>query len=285
MDFRPDSRVEVGRFLRTRRERVRPQDVGLEPTARRRVPGLRREELARLAGISVEYYIRLEQGRAGQASDGVLVALARALQLDDAEVAHLRDLAGPTLRSRVSAPRVERVRPSLLRMLDLLGTPALIFGRRTDVLAWNRGAAALLTDFGALPTEHRNLARLVFLDDSFRALMADWEQVARETVGVLRMSAGRHPTDPGLAALVGELTLASDDFARWWSSRDVSRKKHGVKQLDHPVVGALSVQFETFALPDDPDQMLVAYCAAESGSPADNALRLLDTWAMSASSA
>jgi transcriptional regulator with XRE-family HTH domain len=273
-----DDRLEVGRFLRSRRERVRPEDVGLPGTERRRVPGLRREELARLAGISVEYYGRLEQGRAGTPSESVIVALARALRLDQTETDHLRNLSRRGAWSRPRAASAERVRPALVRMLEAIDTPALIFGRRTDVLAWNAGAAALLTDFAALPASARNLARLVFLDDGFRALMVDWEPVARETVGVLRMAAGRYPDDPALAALVGELTVKSDDFSRWWRSREVRRKSHGTKRLVHPVVGPLAIAYETLRLPDEPDQVLVTYYAAEPGSPADTALRLLKGW-------
>jgi transcriptional regulator with XRE-family HTH domain len=225
MDAVIESRREAGAFLRSRRERLRPDDVGVEPTQRRRVPGLRREELARLAGVSVEYYIRLEQGRAGRPSESVLLALAAALRLDEAELTHLRNLCRPPAGSpRRSAGHAERSRPALRRMLEAVATPALVFGRRTDVLAWNRGAATLLADFAAMPASERNLARLVFLDDGFRALMADWDRVARETVGILRMAAGRHPDDPRLAALVGELLVKSEDFGRWWNARECARR-------------------------------------------------------------
>jgi MmyB-like transcription regulator ligand binding domain len=213
--------------------------------------------------------------RAAHSSSRLRVIVARALKLDPAETDHLRDLARARSWARPRKPRAERVRPGLVRLLEAIDTPALIFGRRTDVLAWNRGAAALLIDFGALPPRGRNFARLVFLDDGFRALMGDWETVARETVGVLRMAAGRHPDDPELAALVGELTVKSEDFGRWWSSRDVRQKGHGSKRLRHPVVGPLTVAYETMRLPDEPDQVLVSFYAAEAGSPADTALRLL----------
>jgi transcriptional regulator with XRE-family HTH domain len=266
---------EAGLFLRSRRGQISPADLGLPVTNQRRVSGLRRDETAQLAGISVEYYVRLEQGRGGTPSDSVLTALARTFALTDAEVAHVRDLYKP---SSPGKPAPEKARPGLRRMLDLIDTPALIFGRRTDILAWNRGAAALLTDFGALPAQQRNLARLVMLDDGFTSLMADWEQVARETVGILRMAAGRYPDDPRLAALIGELTVKSADFGRWWNARDVRQKTHGRKRMNHPQVGELDIAYETFRLPDAPDQTLVTYFAAEPASRTETALKLLDSW-------
>jgi transcriptional regulator with XRE-family HTH domain len=163
-----DKRRELGEFLRSRRARLQPESVGLSSYGRRRVPGLRREELAQLAGVSVDYYVRLEQGRAGQPSNEVLDAIARALGLDDDELAHLHDLARPTGRRR-RPPRPEHVRPEVQRLLDALdGVPAVIFGRRMDILAWNRLAAALWVDFGSLPHGQRNVARQVFLDESSR---------------------------------------------------------------------------------------------------------------------
>jgi transcriptional regulator with XRE-family HTH domain len=238
------------------------------------VPGLRREELAQLAGVSVDYYVRLEQGRAGQPSEGVLDAIARALRLDDAERAHVYDLSRPVRRRRREL-RLERVRPGLKRLIDALdGVPVMLTGRRMDVLAWNRLAAALLVDWGALPREQRNAARHVFLDDSARELYADWEEGARATVAYLRLVAGRHPDDAGLAELIGELSMKSEDFRRWWADHDVHEKTHGTKRLVHPIVGELTVSYESLTLPGDSDQVLVTY-TAEPGSESETALRLL----------
>lgn len=253
--------------------------MGLSSYGRRRVPGLRREELAQLAGVSVDYYVRLEQGRAGQPSNEVLDAIARALDLDDDELAHLHDLARPTRRRRRRPPRLERVRPEVQRLLDALdGVPALVFGRRMDILAWNRLAAAIWVDFGSLPHEQRNVARQVFLDESSRQRNPDWERGARETVAYLRLAAGRHPDDAELAALVGELSMKSADFRRMWARHDVRDKTHGTKRFLHPIVGELTLSWETLALRDDSDQTLITY-TAEAGSESETALRLLGSMA------
>jgi transcriptional regulator with XRE-family HTH domain len=264
---------ELGEFLKTRRARVRPEDVGLQSFGRRRVPGLRREELAQLAGVSFDYYVRLEQGRAGHPSEAVLDAIARALQLDDAERAHLFDLSRPARRRRAARP--ERVRPAVRRLIDALdGLPAMVVGRRMDVLAWNRLAAALLVDWGELPREQRNSARHFFLDDGARELYLDWEENARAAVAWLRLAAGRHPDDAGLAELIGELSMKSGDFRRLWPRHDVREKTHGTKRLLHPIVGPLTLNYESLALPGDGDQMLFLY-TAEPGSKSETALRLL----------
>jgi transcriptional regulator with XRE-family HTH domain len=279
-----EKRRELGEFLQSRRARLRPEDVGLPSYGRRRVPGLRREELAQLAGVSVDYYVRLEQGRAGRPSNEVLEAIARALSLDDDELAHLHDLARPTLRRR-RPPPPERVRPEVQRLLDALdGVPAMVFGRRMDVLAWNRLAAALWVDFGSLPREQRNAARQVFLDEGTRQRNPDWEQGARETVAYLRLAAGRHPDDAELAALVGELSMKSADFRRLWAHHDVHEKTHGTKRHIHPLVGELTLSWETLALTGDSDQMLITY-TAEPGSESETGLRLLGAMAEPAASA
>lgn len=271
-----DKRSELGQFLKSRRTRVRPEDVGLPDSGRRRVPGLRREELAQLAGVSADYYVRLEQGRGGHPSDGVLDAIGRALSLDDAERAHLYDLARPA-RPRRRPPRPERVRPELRLLLDALDrVPAFVLGRRMDVLAWNRLAAALVVDFGALPPGQRNTARLVFLDEGMRSTHPEWEEAARETVAHLRLLAGRHPDDPDLAELIGELSMKSEEFRRWWARHDVREKTHGRKRMRHPIVGPLTLFYETLALRGDPDQVLVTY-VAEPRSESEMALRLLDS--------
>jgi transcriptional regulator with XRE-family HTH domain len=271
-------KAELREFLRVRRARLRPEDVGIQTTGQRRVPGLRREEIASLAGMSVDYYVRLEQGRAGQPSNEVLEAIARALRLDDDELAHLHDLARPTRRRR-RPPQPERVRPEVQRLLDALDhVPAMVFGRRMDVLAWNRLAAALWVDFGSLPREQRNAARLVFLDEGTRQLNPDWEQGAWETVAYLRLAAGRHPDDAELAALIGELSMKSPDFRRLWARHDVHEKTHGTKCHIHPLVGELTLSWETLALPGDSDQMLITF-TAEPGSESETGLRLLGSMA------
>ncbi|WP_051580328.1 helix-turn-helix transcriptional regulator [Pseudonocardia acaciae] len=272
-----DTRGGLTEFLRTRRARVRPEDLGLRmPGQRRRVPGLRREELAQLAGISVDYYVRLEQGRTRNVSDQVLDAVARVLRLDGDERRHLFNLAQPASSARRRAPaRPERVRPGAARLLEMAGAvPAYIVGRRCDVLAWNPLACALFTDFGRLPAAERNWGRLIFLREDIQALFADWTVKARETVSYLRLRAGAHPDDAELAALVGELSVKSEDFRRWWADHDVKEKTHGRKHLLHPLVGELTLDFETARLPDAPDQVLVFY-TAEAGSPSEHALRLL----------
>ncbi|CAL9440505.1 hypothetical protein SUDANB6_02228 [Streptomyces sp. enrichment culture] len=274
-----DRRAELSEFLRSRRARLKPQDVGLPAYGhRRRVPGLRREELAQLAGVSVAYYTRLEQGNGRNVSAEVLDSIARALRLSDAEHAHLTHLAKPKRHKRKAAARAQQVRPALRHLLDSLdGVPAYITGRRTDVLAWNRTAAALFGDWDELPAQERNWARLVFLRPAYRELFVDWEQKASDVVSYLRMDAGCHPDDPRLAALVGELSVKSEEFRRLWATHDVKEKSHGTKRLRHPLAGELTLSFETFRLVDDGEQSLITY-HAEPGSPSAEALRLLASW-------
>jgi transcriptional regulator with XRE-family HTH domain len=261
----------IGEFLRSRRARIQPCDVGLPEYGRRRVPGLRREELAQLAGVSVDYYVRLEQGRSPSVSDAVLDAIARALRLDATESAHLRNLARPGRPARVPE-RPQRVRPGLLRMLEMMrDIPAFILGRRMDVLAWNPLADAV-TGFSGL--DRPNAARHAFLYPAGRALYPEWEAVAAETVAYLRLHAGRYPDDTRMADLVEELSAGSEAFRRLWAGQDVVEKTHGPKLIHHPQVGELEFRFETFAPPGDEDQLLVAYTVA-AGSPAEERLRLL----------
>ncbi|KUL51400.1 XRE family transcriptional regulator [Streptomyces sp. NRRL F-4489] len=277
-----DRREELGEFLRSRRARLRPAELGLpDHGSRRRVPGLRREELAQLAGVSVDHYIRLEQGRTLHFSEAVLDAVARALRLDDVERAHLYRLARPwDGPDRADGPqRAQTVRPGLRRLLDSAAdVPAYIVGRNTDVLAWNSLAAALITDFGALPPHRRNLARLVFLDEGMRALYDDWRAKARDVAAYLRLDAGRHPDDPDTAALLDELSAASPEFRDAWAEHGLKDKTHGRYVYHHPVVGRLDLGFETLRLPDDPDQALIAH-TVEEDSPSHTALQLLATWA------
>ncbi|GHH78755.1 transcriptional regulator [Streptomyces sulfonofaciens] len=271
--------AELREFLRSRRARISPEEAGLVPEpGTRRVPGLRREEVARLAGVSVDYYVRLERGRTMNASEAVLDAVARALGLNATERGHLYALARPARRPGRPLPP-QRVRPGLRRVLDTLAyTPALIVGRRSDVLAANAAARALYTDFDALPARERNLARYIFLDESSRELYVDWADAARGSVAALHLYAGRHPHDPRLAELIGELSLHDKDFRRWWASHDVARRTHGTKRFHHPVVGDLTLEYEALTPSGDPDQTLGVY-TAEPGSPSDHALRLLSDWA------
>jgi hypothetical protein len=245
----------------------------------RRVPGLRRDEVARLAGVSTEYYTRLEQGRARNPSPEVLEALGRALQLDAAETEHLRDLlTRPNRVTRRTPAGPQRVRPGLYLMLQTLQhVPAYVLGRRTDVLASNQLARAVLTDFDALPVPARNLARYYLLDPSARQAVGEWERIAAETVGILRLEAGRRPHDRQLADLVGELMLRSPEFTTWWNDHRVLRCTHGARTHHHPVVGDLHFAFESFPVPGDAEQTLYVY-NAEPGSPTEQALRLLASW-------
>jgi transcriptional regulator with XRE-family HTH domain len=270
--------AELREFLRSRRARVTPEQAGLAPQpGTRRVPGLRREEVASLAGVSVDYYVRLERGRGANVSEPVLEAVARALCLTDTERDHLFAVAKPTRAQHRPMPP-QRVRPGLYRLLDTLtDTPALITGHRTDVLAANRMARALYTDFDALPHRERNMARFMFLDEAARELYVDWEDSARGTVAALHLYAGRHPHDPRLAELIGELSLRDRDFRHWWADHDVLRRTHGTKRFHHPIVGDLALEYEALAPTGDPDLTLGLY-TAEPGSPSEQALGLLASW-------
>ncbi|MEU0068789.1 helix-turn-helix transcriptional regulator [Streptomyces sp. NPDC006332] len=275
-----DRSSEIRQFLRTRRARITPEQAGLAPHGgARRVPGLRREEVAQLAGVSVDYYIRLERGRTQGVSASVLEAVARALHLDDTERAHLFDLAQPTTtrarRRRPLAP--QRVHPVLYRTLDSLSVPAVVQGRRTDVLAANRLAHALYTDFEARPRRERNFARYVFLDEAARTLYADWERVAGDCLAMLRLYAGRHPDDPQLTELIGELSLHSDTFRRMWADHDVVAHTTGTKHLHHPIVGDVTLDYLVLAVEGDPEQTLTIY-TPEPASPSAEALGLLASW-------
>lgn len=270
-------RNELGEFLKARRAELTPTQVGLPDSgAPRRVPGLRREEVAQLAAISADYYTRLEQGRF-QASAPVLTALARALRLDEDQTAYVRGLAA---KRRGRAPRqvAQRVRPQLQRVLDqLTDAPAMALGRHMDILAWNSLAAALITDFAALPREERNYLRLAFVDPDVRRLFTDWETTARTCVAYLRMDAAHYPDDPRLAALVGELSVKDPDFRTWWAAHDVAHKTCGTKTLKHPVVGALAVDWEMLGCTTDPDQQLMVMTAA-AGTDSQEALHFLASW-------
>jgi transcriptional regulator with XRE-family HTH domain len=275
-----DRSKEIADFLRSRRAALTPERAGLPADGRaRRVPGLRRDEVARLAGVSTEYYTRLEQGRAVNPSAEVVEALARALQLDASEHEHLNDLLLPAPGTTRRAPiRAQRVRPGLYLMLETLShVPAFILGRRTDVLAANRLARAVLTDFDALPATKRNLARYYLLDPQARERVGDWAERAAETVATLRLEAGHYPGDRQLADLVGELTLKSPEFSGWWNDHRVLRRTHGAKHYYHPVAGEMHFSYESFQVPGDAEQTLCVY-NVEPGSESAQALQLLSNW-------
>ncbi|MEU0388920.1 helix-turn-helix transcriptional regulator [Streptomyces chartreusis] len=279
---------ELGDFLRSRRARIQPEEVGLASYGRRRVPGLRREEVAQLAGVSVDYYIRLEQGRgsggtsrtkSGGVSDAVLDAVARVLRLDEAEHEYLRALARPRRRSE-SSPAASRVRPGVRLILDGLDrNPAYVLDHRMDVLAWNALGDAVV-GFGDKAPGERNMPRRVFLDPAARDLYPDWPAIASQTVAHLRLKAGHHPDDAAMGRLVGELSAASEDFRRLWADHLVKPCDHGVKQIRHPVAGLLTLPYETLTIPAAPDQTIVAY-TPEPGSETAERLALLGSWVTS----
>lgn len=274
---------ELADFLRRARSQCDPARAGLPTDARvRRVPGLRREEVALLAGVSTDYYARLEQGRRIAPSPSVLEALGRALGLDAAGQTHLEDLIGaPASSPRPRSRPVQRVRPGLRQLLDALdGEPAMILGRRTDILAANRMARALFADFEARPPAERNYARWMFLDDGARSLFVDWEVQARAAVESLRLELGADPRDRATADLVAELRSANTEFRGWWDEHRVYQRTHGSKRLRHPVVGDLTVDYETLTLPGDADSTLYVY-TTEPGSPSHQSLGLLASWTLS----
>lgn len=260
---------DLAGFLRTRRSRVDPSAAGIPTGSRRRVDGLRREEVAHLSGVSVDYYVRLEQGRATQPSEQVLDALARALGLDETERGHLYRLARQPRRR--AKPPSGRLRPELRRVLDLVtDVPAMIMNHRLDVAAGNRLAELL---YGReLPG--LNAARHIFLEEAERGLYADWEKCTLDVVGHLRLAAGKYPDDPHLASLIGELAMGSERFRRLWARADVRARTHGLKAYRHPLVGLLELHQENFALPDESGMELLVLSAAP-GSPAEDGLRLL----------
>ncbi len=276
-----DTKNEMREFLTSRRAKITPEQAGLRTYGgTRRVPGLRREEVALLAGVSVDYYTRLERGSAAGASESVLEALARALQLDEPERAHLFDLARaaqPTpRRRRRQAP--QRVRPSVQRILDAItGGPAFVRNGRMDLLAANRLGHAFYSQHFDSPHGPANSARFIFLDQRATDFYADWEQVATDAVAVLRSEAGRDPYDRDLSDLVGELSTRSETFRTRWAAHNVRFHDSGSKRFHHPVVGDVSLTFETMQLAADEGLMLFVY-TAEPGSRSDEALNLLASW-------
>lgn len=275
-----DNRSEVREFLTSRRARVTPEQVGLPAVGgSRRVKGLRRGEVAQLAGVSVEYYTRLERGNLQGTSDSVLDSLARALRLDEAERAHLFDLARaahPSPRRRLPAP--QRVRPGIQRVVDAITAPAWVRNGRADFMASNRLARALYAPVFESPVRPANTARFAFLDPRAKDFYIDWERTANDIVAVLRAEAGRNPYDRGLTDLVGELSTRSDAFRTRWAAHDVRFHRAGVKQLHHPVVGHLDLTYEAMEFPSDPGLTLLVY-TAEPGSTTQDGLDLLASWA------
>ena len=270
-------RSEFGAFLKARRAELTPAQVGLADDGTvRRVPGLRRDEVARLATMSTDYYTRIEQGRL-RASATVLASLVRALRLDEAQRTYLYELAGRAPTPRRRRP-VQRVRPSVQRMLDGLGhLPAMVLGRYNDILAWNPAAAALYQDFALLKPAERNYTRLIFLDPAMRSLFTDWEDAGRISAATLRMETAAAPDDPRLATLVGELSVRSPEFREWWNGRIVTDTTSGSKRYRHPLVGPLTLDCDTWTSPKDPDVTFVVL-TADPGSPEDHALRILSSW-------
>jgi transcriptional regulator with XRE-family HTH domain len=275
------NRDEVKAFLSSRRAKINPEQAGLPHYSRnRRVPGLRRSEVADLAGVSVEYYSQLERGNLAGVSESVLNALARALQLDEAERVHLGDLAraaDPAARTR-RTPTAQEVRPSLLRVLDgMTEVPALVNNGRLDAVAANPLGRALFAPVFADPARPVNHARFTFLDPRAHDFWLDWERAADDAVATLRLEAGRDPNDKGLTDLIGELSTRSDAFRVRWAAHDVRLHRTGLKHFHHPVVGDLHLSYEVMELPADPGLSLIAF-SAEAGSPDDDALKVLASW-------
>ncbi len=271
---------DLSQFLTSRRAKVSPEQAGLPSYGQRRVPGLRREEVASLAGVSVEYYKRLERGNATGASDAVLEALADALRLDDAERAHLFDLAravNPIAPRRQRRPVQQRVRPVVQRILDSINAPAAVSNMRGDYLAANQLGRALYSPLFESREQPPNSARFTFLDPAAQEFFIDWEKVAKDVVATLRSQAGRNPYDRALTDLVGELSTRSEPFRGWWAAHNVRDHQTGTKRLHHPVVGDLELSYEVMELAADTGLRLAIF-TAEPHSRSEEALNLLASW-------
>jgi transcriptional regulator with XRE-family HTH domain len=280
-----DSRNEIRDFLISRRARITPEQAGLPAYGgNRRVSGLRREEVAMLAGVSVDYYIRMERGHARGVSDSVLENLVRALRLDEAERAHLYDLvraanAGPRAPRR---PAKQQVRPAVQRLLDAMTmAPAYVRNGRLDVLAANRLGRAVFAPLFDSPARPTNTARFMFLDPAAPGFYDEWDRMAGDTVALLRAEAGRNPTDRVLSDLIGELSTRSEIFRTRWADHNVRQHRAGVKHFHHPVVGDVSLAYESLELVADPGLVLNGY-SAEPGTASQDALNLLASWAATA---
>jgi transcriptional regulator with XRE-family HTH domain len=275
-----DAKIEIREFLTSRRARLTPEQAGLFAVAGlRRVPGLRREEVARLAGVSADYYTRLEQGNAAGVSESVLDALARALRLDEVERAHLFRLTRAAHASVPRRPRraQRRIRPSIARMLDAMTVPAFVRNGRLDILAANQLGRALYSLHFDSPSQPVNIARFMFLDPRAQSFYRDWGAVAKNMVAVLHEAAGRDPHDRELSDLVGELLTRSETFRPLWAAHYVGLCETGTKTVDHPLVGEVTFAHESMALVADPDLTLVVY-TTEPNSRSDQALNLLASW-------
>ena len=250
---------ELGAFLRSRRERLAPADIGLPPGLRRRTPGLRREEVAMAAGVGTTWYTWLEQGRDVRPSSEVLTALGEALKLDSAEKRHMFILAGrPAPDSRPPTPE-QADAPLLHTLASLALQPAYVMGRRWDVLAWNPAAAAIFGDYGALEGDARNVMHLIFTNERHRALLVAWEELARAALGLFRADSARYIGDPDFERLIAALTAASPEFRAWWPQRDVLRRLFGVKKIRHPQAGAMAFEHMSFSIDDGSDMKLIVY--------------------------
>ena len=277
-----DTRQEIREFLTSRRARITPEEAGLRSygVGPRRVPGLRREEVASLAGVSIAWYTKLERGDASGVSETVLEALARALQLDEAERAHLFDLAraqNMTARPRRRRRSRQQLRPGVQRLLDLITAPAMVRNGRMDILGADQLGRALYSEMFANARTPVNSARFTFLDPRATTFFVDWDHAADDSVAVLRGEAGRHPYDRGLSDLVGELSTQSEDFRTRWARHDVRYHDTGKKRFHHPVVGDLELAFEVMTLVANPELTMFAF-TAEPGSRSDETLNLLASW-------
>jgi hypothetical protein len=279
-----DNRSDTRDFLATRRARITPEQAGLLPGGgRRRVPGLRREEVAVLAGVSTEWYTRLEKGHIAGVSEDVLEAVARALQLDEAERTYLFDLARAAIKPARTPQRRSRthVQPRVQWMLDsMTGSAAFVANGRLDIVAANSLGRALHSPLFETPRRPANFARFQFLDTRARDFYPDWEGAANITVALLRAEAGRHPGDAQLRELVGELSTVSEEFRTRWAAHNVRIHHNGAKQFRHPVVGTLDLGYHTLDLPtEDHRGLRLTIYTAEPGTPSEDALKLLASWA------
>ena len=278
-----DTPNDIREFLTTRRARLTPAQVGIPDFGgRRRVPGLRREEVALVAGMSVEYYTRLERGNARGVSESVLEGVSRALQLDAAEHAHLYDLvrtANEGVHPRRRGPaKPQQVRSGVQQLLDAMhDVPAFVQNGRLDILATNRLGQAIFSELYVQPQRPPNFGRFVFLDDRARSFYRDWDDAAQQTVALLRSEAGRAPHDRALSDLVGELSTRSGAFRTLWASHDVREHRTGIKRITHPTVGDLDLSYEAMELSSARELLLIAY-TAEPGTASHDALKLLASW-------
>lgn len=274
--FDPDAcRRDAGEFLRSRRERLNPVDVGLPEGFRRRTPGLRREEVATLAGVGTTWYTWLEQGRDVHPSNEVLAALAAALRLDPVERQHLFALHNRAAPKRL-LPREEVVGEPLRRMLDsLISQPAFVLGRRWDVLAWNRAAEVVFGDYGRLEGDERNSLHLVFGNPDHRRMLVDWEPMARASLAMFRADCARYAGDPDFERLVALLKGLSPEFAQWWPLREVARPLSGCKRIDHPEAGRMLFEYSSFGVDDPTDTKLIVFTPLDEEDTARKINQLL----------